>query len=168
MINTLLFASSALIWGSTWLAIKFQLGGTDPLISIILRFTLAAGLLLLYAALRKKNLRYRIKDHFYLVPGRFLRPALHCHREPADREKDCWPEAKTRTRGNPGPLARHAGRQYFPISGGRARISHSKAPEPRCPLGNGLHSTQRGLLTHNYTLRESMAGGFIAIDVNWP
>ncbi len=67
MINTLLFASSALIWGSTWLAIKFQLGGTDPLISIILRFTLAAGLLLLYAALRKKNLRYRIKDHFYLA-----------------------------------------------------------------------------------------------------
>lgn len=67
MINALLFASSALIWGSTWLAIKFQLGGTDPLVSIIIRFTLAAGLLLLYAALRKKNLRYRIKDHFYMA-----------------------------------------------------------------------------------------------------
>ena len=67
MINTLLFASSALIWGSTWLAIKFQLGGTDPLVSIILRFTLAAGLLLLYAAMRKKNLRYSVKDHLYLA-----------------------------------------------------------------------------------------------------
>jgi drug/metabolite transporter (DMT)-like permease len=67
MINTLLFASTALIWGSTWLAIKFQLGGTEPLVSIICRFTLAALLLLLYAALRKKNLRYAFKDHFYLA-----------------------------------------------------------------------------------------------------
>ena len=67
MINTLLFASTALIWGSTWLAIKFQLGGTDPLVSIISRFTLAALLLLLYAGLRKKNLRYALKDHLYLA-----------------------------------------------------------------------------------------------------
>jgi drug/metabolite transporter (DMT)-like permease len=67
MINALLFAGTALIWGSTWLAIKFQLGGTDPLVSIVFRFTLAALLLLLYAALRGKNLRYSIRDHCRLA-----------------------------------------------------------------------------------------------------
>jgi drug/metabolite transporter (DMT)-like permease len=67
MINTLLFAGSALIWGSTWLAITFQLGGTDPLVSIVCRFALAAVLLFVYTALRGKNLRYSPKDHPYLA-----------------------------------------------------------------------------------------------------
>jgi drug/metabolite transporter (DMT)-like permease len=72
MINTLLFTSAALIWGSTWLAIKFQLGATDPLVSIVFRFGLAAVLLLLYAALRRKNLRYGALDHLFLALQGFL------------------------------------------------------------------------------------------------
>lgn len=40
-----LFAVAVLIWGSTWYAIKFQLGVVDPMVSIAWRF-LAAGLLL--------------------------------------------------------------------------------------------------------------------------
>ena len=35
----------ALIWGSTWLVLKFQLGTVDPILSILLRF-LVSGLLI--------------------------------------------------------------------------------------------------------------------------
>jgi len=73
MINTLLFASAALIWGSTWLAIKFQLGATDPLVSILFRFALSSLLLFAYAFLRRKNLRYGLRDHLFLaLQGMFL------------------------------------------------------------------------------------------------
>lgn len=63
MQNLLLFIIPALIWGSTWLAIKFQLGEVDPLISIFYRF-LAAGLLLMgFSRLRRHNLKYSLHEH---------------------------------------------------------------------------------------------------------
>ena len=40
-----LYASTVLIWGSTWIAITFQLGEVDPLISVIYRMALASALL---------------------------------------------------------------------------------------------------------------------------
>lgn len=40
-----LYASTVLIWGSTWIAIIFQLGEVDPLISVIYRMALASALL---------------------------------------------------------------------------------------------------------------------------
>ena len=41
-------AVTVLIWGSTWLAIKYQLGAVDPMVSVIYRFGLAAVLLLIF------------------------------------------------------------------------------------------------------------------------
>ncbi|CAG4908957.1 DMT family transporter [Paraburkholderia gardini] len=48
--NPLLYAVTVLIWGTTWIAIKWQLGVTPPPVSIALRFWLAT--LVLFAILR--------------------------------------------------------------------------------------------------------------------
>lgn len=45
--NNFLFAASALIWGSTWYAIIFQINHADPLVSVIYRFALAGMILLI-------------------------------------------------------------------------------------------------------------------------
>jgi drug/metabolite transporter (DMT)-like permease len=43
-------------WGTTWFAITHQLGVVDPVVSIVYRFALAAGLLFLWCALRREPL----------------------------------------------------------------------------------------------------------------
>ena len=48
MKNLLFYAVTVLIWGSTWIGIKLQLGVVDPMVSVSYRFTLAALLLLLW------------------------------------------------------------------------------------------------------------------------
>ncbi len=67
MKNLLLFATAALIWGSTWLAIKFQLGVVDPLVSIFYRFLLAAVVLLIYSYFSGRNLRYTPRQHLFMA-----------------------------------------------------------------------------------------------------
>ena len=65
MNNYLLYTITVLIWGSTWLAIKFQLGVIAPEASIAYRFTLAAILLFAYAYIRKLPMRFKLRDHFF-------------------------------------------------------------------------------------------------------
>lgn len=67
MKNFLLYASTVLIWGSTWLAITFQLDTVAPMVSVAYRFSLAAILLLIYCKFRGLNLRYETKDHIYFA-----------------------------------------------------------------------------------------------------
>src|SRR3979411_1851337 len=43
-----LYVACVLIWGSTWLAITYQLGEVPPAVSVAYRFTLAAAILLVY------------------------------------------------------------------------------------------------------------------------
>ncbi len=59
----LLFIVPALIWGSTWYVIKFQLGHVDPLWSVSYRFFLAGLILLAYSMIRKINLRFSPIEH---------------------------------------------------------------------------------------------------------
>ena len=56
MNNTLLYAITVLIWGSTWLAIEFQLGVVAPEVSVAYRYLLAAALLFGWCSLRGKSL----------------------------------------------------------------------------------------------------------------
>jgi len=65
--NLILFSIPSLIWGSTWLAIKFQLGEVDPLVSVFYRFFLAAIILLIYCSLAGLNLKYSAKQHFFMA-----------------------------------------------------------------------------------------------------
>lgn len=73
MKNFILFSASAIIWGSTWLAIKFQLGLVDPIISVSYRFILASFILLLFCRISGLNLKYNFKEHlFFAIQGFFL------------------------------------------------------------------------------------------------
>ena len=67
MKNFILFSIPALIWGSTWLAIKYQLGVVDPLVSVSYRFLLAAIILFAYCSITGMNLRYSVKQHLFMA-----------------------------------------------------------------------------------------------------
>ncbi|MFA9418655.1 MAG: DMT family transporter [Gammaproteobacteria bacterium] len=73
MHSTSLYLATILIWGSTWFAIKFQLGVVEPEISLIYRFALAAVILLLFCLLSKRNLRFSASQHLFMaLQGLFL------------------------------------------------------------------------------------------------
>jgi drug/metabolite transporter (DMT)-like permease len=73
MYNASLYLITVLIWGSTWLAIKFQLGVVSPELSIAYRFGLAASILLIFSVVRRLNLRFDLKTHgFFALQGLLL------------------------------------------------------------------------------------------------
>lgn len=65
--NLQLFAICVLIWGSTWLAITFQLGTVAPEISVGYRFVAAAAVLFVYCRWRGLNLRFAPRQHVDLL-----------------------------------------------------------------------------------------------------
>ena len=67
MANFLFYAATILIWGSTWLAITFQLGSVDPVASVAYRFTLAALLLHLWCRASGRRLQAGRRDHLFLA-----------------------------------------------------------------------------------------------------
>lgn len=62
-----LYTTTVLIWGSTWLVIKFQLGDVDPLVSVVYRFSLASILLFAWCLLRGVRLRMSAREHRYMA-----------------------------------------------------------------------------------------------------
>ena len=67
-LNTLtLFAGCVAIWGTTWLAITYQLGSVAPEASVSYRFLLAAALLTAFCKLRGLPMRYRAGEHAALA-----------------------------------------------------------------------------------------------------
>ncbi len=65
--NLLLYTATVLIWGSTWLGIKFQLGQVDPLVSVVYRFCLATALLFAWCRLRGLPMRFALRDHLFIA-----------------------------------------------------------------------------------------------------
>ena len=65
--TTPLYLAVVLIWGSSWLAIKYQLGVVDPMASVAYRFLLAAVLLLLWCRWRGLSLRHAPRDHAFMA-----------------------------------------------------------------------------------------------------
>lgn len=57
------FLMTTLIWGTTWLAIKFQLDTVSPIWSVSYRFALAGLILLGFCALTKRSLRFSWAQH---------------------------------------------------------------------------------------------------------
>jgi drug/metabolite transporter (DMT)-like permease len=64
--NALLYIVTVLIWGSSWLAIKYQLGSVDPMVSVAYRFLLASGLSWLYCLISRRLLRFSLRDHCFM------------------------------------------------------------------------------------------------------
>ena len=62
-----LYGSTVLIWGSTWIAITFQLGTVDPLVSVIYRMALASTLLFAWCKLRGIPLALVSGNHRFLI-----------------------------------------------------------------------------------------------------
>lgn len=63
MSNWFLYVVTVLVWGSTWIAIEFQLGTVAPEVSIFYRFLLASGLLFCWCRYRKLKLKFAPGAH---------------------------------------------------------------------------------------------------------
>ncbi len=61
-----LYGATVIIWGTTWLAIKFQLGSVDPMVSVLYRFIAAAITLILYCKMRGLNMRFSLRNHIFM------------------------------------------------------------------------------------------------------
>ncbi len=67
MSNLQLFIGAVAIWGSTWLAITFQLGKVAPEASVFYRFLLASLLIFAYCLVRRLPLRYTLRQHLWVA-----------------------------------------------------------------------------------------------------
>lgn len=63
MSSLMLYLIVVLSWGSSWLAIKFQIGEGPPTISVAYRFFLAGAILALIGFLRKENFHFTLRQH---------------------------------------------------------------------------------------------------------
>ena len=62
-----LYLVTIVIWGSTWIAIKFQLGTVDPMVSVVYRFGLASAMLMAFCRIRGLSLNFSLKEHGYMA-----------------------------------------------------------------------------------------------------
>ena len=73
MANFFFYTITVLIWGSTWLGIKFQLGVVDPALSVSYRFALAALILFAWCFARRLPLKFSRGEHLFIaMQGVFL------------------------------------------------------------------------------------------------
>jgi drug/metabolite transporter (DMT)-like permease len=64
---SVLFALGTLIWGSTWLAIKFQLGVVSPNVSVAYRFAIASVLLGAWCLFTRRSLSFSPGTHKFIA-----------------------------------------------------------------------------------------------------
>lgn len=62
-----LYLAAVLIWGSTWMAITFQLGKVPPEVSVAYRFALASLFLLAWCGARGVRLSFPWRDHLWIA-----------------------------------------------------------------------------------------------------
>lgn len=67
MNNASIFAGCVLVWGTTWLAITYQLGSVAPEISVSHRFLLAAAIIAVLCRVRGLSLRFSRAQHVALA-----------------------------------------------------------------------------------------------------
>lgn len=63
MSNSFLYVITVLIWGSTWIAINYQLGDVAPEASVSYRFALAALILFTFAKMKRLPMLFSFKQH---------------------------------------------------------------------------------------------------------
>ena len=73
MSNRFLYLVTVLIWGSTWLAIEYQLGVVAPEVSIVYRYVIGSLVLFIYCKYKRLNLVFNVKTHlWFALLGAFL------------------------------------------------------------------------------------------------
>jgi drug/metabolite transporter (DMT)-like permease len=65
--DSLLYLVTIIIWGSTWIGIKFQLGTVDPMVSVVYRFALSSVILLVFCKIRCLTLSFSFRDHLFMA-----------------------------------------------------------------------------------------------------
>ena len=67
MSNLLLYVVTVLVWGTTWIAIEFQIGDVAPEVSVFYRYLFAAVLLFSWCHIRGLRLRFDLRAHIRFV-----------------------------------------------------------------------------------------------------
>lgn len=66
-LTVILFTLSTTIWGTSWFVIKFQITEVTPILSTSFRFILAGSILITFCLISKRNLRFSVNDHLFLL-----------------------------------------------------------------------------------------------------
>ncbi|MBX2832069.1 MAG: EamA family transporter [Rhodospirillales bacterium] len=61
-----LYAAVVVIWGSTWIAIQYQLS-VAPEVAVAYRFALATVILMAWCLARRLPMRFSVRDHFFMA-----------------------------------------------------------------------------------------------------
>jgi len=73
MLDVLLYATTVLIWGASWLAIKYQIGVVAPEVSLVYRFGLAAVMMMVLSVAARRPMRFPLRAHARMAAlGLFL------------------------------------------------------------------------------------------------
>jgi len=68
-----LYAGTVLVWSTTWIAVKYQVGSVDPQVSILWRFLLAAPVMFLVCMIAGSPIRFPLRTHLrFAALGFFL------------------------------------------------------------------------------------------------
>jgi drug/metabolite transporter (DMT)-like permease len=62
---SILYIVTVAIWGTSWFALRYQIGTVPELQSIAYRFLLAAGILILWCLATRRRLRFGWRDHVF-------------------------------------------------------------------------------------------------------
>lgn len=65
--NIFLYLTTVLVWGTSWLALKFQLGVVAPEVSVAYRFALAALIMLVICGIGRVPMRYSLRNHLWMA-----------------------------------------------------------------------------------------------------
>lgn len=65
--NAVLYGLTVLTWGSTWLAIEYQLGDIAPEVSVFYRYAAAGTLLFVWSILRGLPLKFSSRAHVFFM-----------------------------------------------------------------------------------------------------
>jgi len=67
VISVVLYVIVVLIWGSTWLAVKYQIGPVSPEISIAYRMGSAALIIFLMGLIKRHSFRFAVREHVVMI-----------------------------------------------------------------------------------------------------
>lgn len=67
MQGALYYSLTVIIWGSSWFAIRFQLGEVNESVSLVYRFGMAAALLFVWCLIKGANLRFSFRQHGFMA-----------------------------------------------------------------------------------------------------
>ena len=65
--NPSLYALTVLLWGTSWIAVKFQLGSVAPEVSVVYRFVIAAAAMIAFCLIARKPMRFSVRDHGFMA-----------------------------------------------------------------------------------------------------